>query len=151
MYYFYYMLSHSIVWHLLHVVYNILNMQRLCLFSSWSDMQFQWSIRRRREAANISASMKTFHSYRIVRHFYRTQTAPLAWPTSRVGENCYENVWNTEGFCDMKYLPRSLSRHASLSNHIQNQIALKTFGKHKDRLWLWTNSGDQISAFTMLR
>jgi len=28
MYYFYYMLSHSIVWHLLHFVYNILNMQR---------------------------------------------------------------------------------------------------------------------------
>ena len=27
-YSFYYMLSHSIVWHLLHFVYNILNMQR---------------------------------------------------------------------------------------------------------------------------
>jgi len=28
MYSFYYMLSYSIVWHLLHVVYNIMNMQR---------------------------------------------------------------------------------------------------------------------------
>ena len=39
--YVYYMLSHSIDWHLLDVVHNILNMQR-CHISSWSDMQLQW-------------------------------------------------------------------------------------------------------------
>jgi len=86
-------------------------------------------IRRRREAAKISASMKTFHCYDIVRQFYRTDMASLAWPTSRVAETCYENVWTTAGFCDMKNLRRSLSRHARSKNHIQNQIALKTFGR----------------------
>jgi len=40
----------------------------------------------------------------------------------------YENVWTTTGFCDMKNLPRSLSRHARSKNTIQNKIALKTFG-----------------------
>jgi len=40
MYSFYYMLSHSIVWHLLHVVYNIglTEYAALCHISSWSDM-----------------------------------------------------------------------------------------------------------------
>jgi len=39
--FYYYMLSHSIDWHLLDVVHNILNMQR-CHISSSSDMQLQW-------------------------------------------------------------------------------------------------------------
>ena len=81
-------------------------------------------IRRRREAAKISASMKTFYCYDIVRQFYRTDMASLAWLTSRVAETCYENVWTITGFCETKNLPRSLSRHARSKNHIQNQIAL---------------------------
>jgi len=40
----------------------------------------------------------------------------------------YENVWATTGFCDMKNLLRSLSRHARSKNKIQNKIGLKTFG-----------------------
>ncbi|KAF4075810.1 hypothetical protein AMELA_G00223020 [Ameiurus melas] len=39
-----------------------------------------------------------------------------------------ENVWTTTGFCDLKNIPRSLSRHESSTSHIQSQIALKTFG-----------------------
>ena len=42
----------------------------------------------------------------------------LAWSTSRFGETRYENVWTTAGFCDMKNLPRSLSRNARSTNHI---------------------------------
>ena len=44
-------------------------------------------VRRRREAANICASMKTFHCYDIVRQFYPADMASLAWPTSRVGNS----------------------------------------------------------------
>ena len=75
--------------------------------------------------------MKTFHRYDIVRRFCRTDMASQAWPTSRVGENCNENVWTTTGLCDMKNLPRSLSRHARSTNHIQNQVGklLKAQGK----------------------
>ena len=32
------------------------------------------------------------------------------------------------GFCDLKNLPRSLGKHERSGTHIQNQIALKTFG-----------------------
>jgi len=52
-------------------------------------------IKRRREAADTSASMKTFDCYDIVRQFYRAYMASLAWSTSRVGETCCENVWTT--------------------------------------------------------
>jgi len=40
-----YALSHSIDWHLLDVVYNIMNMQRYVMnmhIRSWSDVQLQW-------------------------------------------------------------------------------------------------------------
>ncbi|KAK0139561.1 Zinc finger MYM-type protein 1 [Merluccius polli] len=39
-----------------------------------------------------------------------------------------DNVWTNMGFCDLKNLPRSLSKHESSTTHIQSQIALKTFG-----------------------
>ncbi|XP_063804876.1 zinc finger MYM-type protein 1-like [Pseudophryne corroboree] len=39
-----------------------------------------------------------------------------------------DNVWTNTGFCDLKNLPRSLSKHEKSSVHIQSQIALKTFG-----------------------
>jgi len=50
------------------------------------------------------------------------------WPTRCVAATCYENVWTTAGFCDMKSLPRSLSRYARSKNNIQIQNCLKTFG-----------------------
>lgn len=37
-----------------------------------------------------------------------------------------DNVWTGTGFCDLKNLPRSLSKHESSATHIQSQIALKT-------------------------
>jgi len=55
----------------------------------------------RREAVNISVSMKTCDCYDIVRQLYPSDMASLAWPTSRVGKTCYEDVWTTTGFCDM--------------------------------------------------
>ncbi|XP_061560982.1 zinc finger MYM-type protein 1-like [Phycodurus eques] len=39
-----------------------------------------------------------------------------------------ENVWTKIGYCDMKNLPRSLTKHERSTSHIQSQIALKTFG-----------------------
>ena len=75
-----------------------------------------------REATNICASMKTFHCYNIIRQFCRTDAASLAWPISRTVENCYENVWTTTGFCDMKNLPKKLSRHETSTNHIHTKL-----------------------------
>jgi len=72
------MVSHSIFWHLLHVVYNILNMQRYA--TSVAGQTCCYGDRRRRQAA--SSSWK--HSIvTIVRQFYRTDMASLAWPTRR--------------------------------------------------------------------
>ncbi|XP_028998771.1 zinc finger MYM-type protein 1-like isoform X1 [Betta splendens] len=39
-----------------------------------------------------------------------------------------DNVWTNTGYCDIKNLPRSLSKHERSTAHIQNQITLKTFG-----------------------
>ena len=39
-----------------------------------------------------------------------------------------DNVWTKTGFCDLKNLPRSLSKHEIFNIHIQSQIFLKTFG-----------------------
>ena len=75
--------------------------------------------------------MKPCDCYEIVTQFYCTDTASLVWPTGRVGENCYGNMWTTTGFCDMTNLPRSLNRHERSANHIQYQIALKTFGSRR--------------------
>ena len=144
MYSFYYMLSHSVDWHLLDVVYNILKMPRY-VTSVAGHRHAASMVRGRREAASISAAMKTFDCYDIVRQFYPSDMASLALPTRRDGKTCCENVWTTTGFCDMKNLPRSLSRHARSKNNIQNQNCLKNFWKRNDILWFWTNSGDYVS------
>ncbi|XP_063816563.1 solute carrier family 35 member C2 isoform X1 [Pseudophryne corroboree] len=39
-----------------------------------------------------------------------------------------DNVWTNTGFCDLKNLPRSLSKHEKSVIHSQSQITLKTFG-----------------------
>ena len=46
----------------------------LCRTSSWSDIAAA-VVKRRREAASISASMKTFHCYDVVRQFSPTDVA----------------------------------------------------------------------------
>ena len=79
--------------------------------------------------------MKTFEMLRH-RQFYPGDMASLAWSTSRVGKTWYGTVWTTTGFCDMKNLPRSLSRHARSKNNIQNQNCFKNFWKRNDILWL---------------
>ncbi|XP_049597201.1 zinc finger MYM-type protein 1 [Syngnathus scovelli] len=39
-----------------------------------------------------------------------------------------DSVWITNGYSDLKNLPRSLFRHERSASHIQSQIELKTFG-----------------------
>ena len=98
----------------------------LCHISSWSDMQLQWWGGEGRQTI--------FHCYDIVRQFYRADMASLARPTSRVGETCFENVWTSAGFCDMKYLPRSLKRHARSTKSHSKPNCFKRFWKRSDRL-----------------
>ena len=38
-----------------------------------------------------------------------------------------DNVWTKTGFCDLKNLPRSCSKHEKSNIHIQSQISFKTF------------------------
>jgi len=106
--YFYYMLSHFIVWDFTFCI----------IYCICSVMPFQQLVRhaasvinRRREADNISASKKTVsllrHTYALLSYSYGI-TGVTDKPD---GEHCYEGVQNTAGFCDMKYLPRSFSRH----------------------------------------
>jgi len=58
-------------------------------------------------------------------------------------ETLYENVWTTTECCDMKNLPRSVSRHTcKVKKSHSKPSCFKNVWKRKDRLWLWTNSGD---------
>jgi len=136
------MLSHSIVWHLLHVVYNILNMQRYAFQQLVRHVATV--LRRRREAANISAPMKTFHCYDIVRHFHRTHTASLAWPTSRVGENG-KLLWKCVDYRRILWHEISTKKPKQICKVNKSHSKPNCFEnvwKHKDRLWIWTNNGD---------
>ena len=50
------MLSHSIDWHLLDVVHNILNMRchmQRCHISDWSDRQLQWQSGKGRQTISL--------------------------------------------------------------------------------------------------
>jgi len=87
-------------------------------------------IRRRREAANISASMKTFHCYDIVTRFYRTDIASLEWPPG------VEFALHPE-------------HGASCDSEIQTKKVLKRkFGKQLGRLSILSlNSKDKEEAF----
>jgi len=136
--YSYFMLSQSIVWHFLHVVYNILNMQRYG--TSLAGQTWGYSD----EAAKGGSQYLCFNLNENVWLLRRSYGILSLWygitgvtDKPRWG-NLLWNVWTTAGFCDMKNLPRSLSRHARWTNHIQNQIALITVGS---ALWLWMNSG----------
>ncbi|XP_057684405.1 uncharacterized protein LOC130910834 [Corythoichthys intestinalis] len=55
------------------------------------------------------------------------------------------NVWTNTRYCDIKKLPRSLSKHESSTTHIQSLFALKTFGSSRIDLAL-TNSGSSTVA-----
>jgi len=60
-------------------------------------------VRRRREAAKISASMKTFDCYDIVRQFYPSNMASLAWAKSLVGNSVA--TWCLLALLDQKWKP----------------------------------------------
>ena len=47
-----------------------------------------------------------------------------------------DNVWTKTGFCDLKNLPRSLSKHEKFNIHIQSQIFFKTIGTLRSDLAL---------------
>ena len=58
-----------------------------------------------------------------------------------------DSVWSQMGYCDMKNLQRSLSKHELSTTHIQSQIALNFWDPGST--WHWLNSGDWTSASTM--
>ena len=69
-----YTLSRFIDWHLLDVVHNILNMQRYATSVAGQTC----SGKAAKGGSHISASLKTFHCYDIVRQLYRIDMASLA-------------------------------------------------------------------------
>jgi len=70
----------------LDVVYNILNMQRYG--TSVAGQACSYSKAAKGGSQHLCLN-ENFHCYDIGK--YRTDTASLAWPTSRVGETCYES------------------------------------------------------------
>jgi len=126
-------------------VYNILN-----IISSWPGTSVAgqtccYGDRRRREVANISSSMKTFHCYDIIRQFYRTDMASLAWPTRRQAtlgqlarKMCvdYSRIFWHEKFTKKPQQTCKVNKSHSKPN------CFKPVWKRKNRLWLWTKSGD---------
>ena len=140
MYSFHHMLSHSTDCHLLDVVHDILNMQRYV--TSVAGQACSFSGKAAKGGSQYLCLNENVwllrHSYAILSLWYSITgvTDKSRWKT------CYEDVWATTGFCDMKNLPRSLSRHARSQNNIQNQNCFKNFWKRNDILLLGTNSGD---------
>jgi len=45
-----------------------------------------------------------------------------------VGKTCYENVWTTTGFCDIKNLPTASADMPGQKITFKTKNALKTFG-----------------------
>jgi len=130
------MLSHSIVWHLLHVVYNILNIQRYA--TSVAGQTCCYGDRRRREAANISSAMKTFHCYNVV-----GSSIELIWHHWRDRRDDKTRWGNLLG----KYADYSRSFWHEKSTKKPQQTCkvnkshskpncFKPVWKRKDRLWL---------------
>jgi len=124
MYSFYYMLSHSIDWHLLDVVHNILNMQRYV--TSVADQTCSFS---GKAAKGGRQYLCLNENVLLLRHmqFYHSDMTSLAWPTSRVGKTCYENVWTTTAFCDMKICQEASADMQGQQITFKTKIALKTF------------------------
>jgi len=92
------MLSHSTDWHLLDVVHTILNMQRYATSVAGQTCSFSGNA-----AKGGSQYFCLNENVSLLRHrqFYPSEMASLAWPTSRVGKTCYEDVWTRTGLCDM--------------------------------------------------
>jgi len=85
--------------------------------------------------------MKTFHCYEL------GNSVVLIWHHWRDRQVGLEKIamkmrGTTAGFCDMKNLARSLSRHETSTHHIENQIALKTFGSTRTGLALFEQTGE---------
>jgi len=118
------MLSHSIDWHLLDVVRNILNMQRYVTSVAGQTCNFSG-----KAAKGGSQYLCLNENVALLRHrqSYRSDMASLAWPTSRVGKTCHENVWSTTGFCDMKIYQEASADMQGQQITFKNKIVLKTF------------------------
>ena len=120
------MLSHSIDWHLLDVVHNILNMQSYV--TSVAGHRHATSVgRRRREAANISASMKTFHYYDIgnsilvIWHHWRDRQVAL-------GKLAMKMCGLQQDFVTLKIYQEASLDMPGQKITFKTKIALKTFG-----------------------
>jgi len=120
------MLSHSKDWHLLDVVHNILNMQSYV--TSVAVHRHATSVgRRRREAANISASMKTFHYYDIgnsilvIWHHWRDRQVAL-------GKLAMKMCGLQQDFVTLKIYQEASLDMPGQKITFKTKIALKTFG-----------------------
>ena len=55
----------------------------------------------------------------------------FCWPCVLFPANSNTDVWQKNGFDDMKNLKRSIDRHNASKDHIRAQINLKLLGKHR--------------------
>ena len=106
---------------------NILNMQRYA--TTVTGQTCSCSDKLAKGGSQYLCLNEKLSLYNIVGQFYRTDAASLAWPLSRVGENCYENggiqqyciLWHEKSIMKPQQTWKVNKSHS-------NQIALKTFG-----------------------
>ena len=109
---------------------------------NFSKLSFQSKVnilKKGRPIPDLKNLLQTTGQKKVNRSFHKEWYTRKEWLCGCALRNslfCYpcllfstsDNVWTKTGFCDLKNLPRSLSKHEKSNIHIQSQISFKTFG-----------------------
>ena len=101
-------------------------------------LSFQSKVNVSKKSRPISDLKNLLHTTgrkKINRSFHKEWYTRKEWLCECALRNCFFcypcllfSTRDLTGFCDLKNLPRSLSKHEKSNIHIQNQISFKTFG-----------------------
>ena len=109
---------------------------------NFSKLSFQSKVnilKKNRAIPDLKNLLQTTGQKKVNRSFHKEWYTRKEWLCGCALRNCLfcypcllfstsDNVWTKTGFCDLKNLPRSLSKHEKSNIHIQSQISFKTFG-----------------------
>ena len=108
---------------------------------NFSKLSFQSKsniLEKGRPIPDLKKMLQTTRRKKVNRSFHKEWYTRKEWQHGCALKNrlfCYpcllfstsDNVWIKTGFCDLKNLLRSLSKHEKSNIHIQSQISFKTF------------------------
>ena len=126
---------------------------------NFSKLSFQFKvdiIKKSRPISDLKNLLQTSGRKKINRFFRKEWYTRQEWLCGCALRNrlfCYpcllfsrsDNVWTKTGFCDLKNLPRSLSKNEKSNIHIQSQISFKKFGTLRIDLALNKQLGLNVS------